>query len=395
MRRLTPLVWLLLLVPVRRGDAQGMVVHGKDIQQRATNPAVLAGTRVVRAGRADTLGTNDSVRLRPGVVVAVPTGKRATRDSTAGSAGDAHLDLPVRLLTVDAGGTQVLTLTIRVAPEGAGLTFNRSKQSFAGTVLIGLEDSLRRTQKIALAKMQLQITGDVDSLDRRIIDMDHTNIPWERVQLFARTPRDTVHVRIQAVFDPVGYAAPIPVERPQIEVRPLSPNIQGLGLDEVPVTIAIPQSMRGDTVRVTLWSDRGGLDVATLAVPPSGIAEVGLRSSGVGLNTVHAEIMGIATGEARVRYTLPWPFLVAAFLGGVLGTVIRRRKRHLALADFVAGIVLGLVSAIAYAIGLNLTGIDLNVRVGEAAVLIVAVLGAALELPGLTGLRKRVAGDGG
>ena len=35
-----------------------------------------------------------------------------------------------------------------------------------------------------------------------------------------------------------------------------------------------------------------------------------------------------------MRYTLPWPFLVAAFLGGVLGTVIRRRKRHLALADF-------------------------------------------------------------
>ena len=84
MRQLTLLVLLLFLVIVRRGDAQGMVVHGKDIQQRATNPAVLAGTRIVRAGRADTLGQNDSVRLRPGVVVAIPTGKGTTRDSTAG-----------------------------------------------------------------------------------------------------------------------------------------------------------------------------------------------------------------------------------------------------------------------------------------------------------------------
>ncbi len=49
------------------------------------------------------------------------------------------------------------------------------------------------------------------------------------------------------------------------------------------------------------------------------------------------------------------------------------------------------MSAVAYAIGLNLTGINLNVRVGEAAVLVVAALGAGLELPGLMGLRKRLA----
>ncbi len=65
MRQLTLLLWLLLILPVRRGDAQGMVVRGKDILSHAPNPAVLAGTRVVRAGRADALGKTDSVRLRP------------------------------------------------------------------------------------------------------------------------------------------------------------------------------------------------------------------------------------------------------------------------------------------------------------------------------------------
>ena len=93
---------------------------------------------------------------------------------------------------------------------------------------------------------------------------------------------------------------------------------------------------------------------------------------------------------------MPWPFLVAAILGGVGGTLLRRRRRKLALADFVAGVVAGLVSALAYAIGLNLTGFNLNVRFGEVVVLVVAALGAALELPGLTGLRKRLAaGDAG
>ena len=49
----------------------------------------------------------------------------------------------------------------------------------------------------------------------------------------------------------------------------------------------------------------------------------------------------------------------------------------------------GVVSAVAYAIGLNLTGVDLSVRVGEATVLVVAVLGATLDLPGLAVIRKR------
>ncbi len=157
------------------------------------------------------------------------------------------------------------------------------------------------------------------------------------------------------------------------------------------MTVTVPAFLRGDTLTVTVWSDHGGLEVGTLRIPPSGTGEVELRSTGVGRNTVHAEIAGVASGEAPVRYTLPWPFLIAAVLGGVLGTLIRRRTRQHARADFVAGIVAGLVSAVAYAIGLNLTGIDINVRVGGAAVLVVATLGAGLELPGLATLRKRIA----
>jgi uncharacterized membrane protein YeaQ/YmgE (transglycosylase-associated protein family) len=262
-------------------------------------------------------------------------------------------------------------------------------------VLIGIEDSLRKTEQIMLGRaMELQITSDADRVEPQTIRIAHTNIPWQRVTLFARSPRDTVQVRIRAVFDPEGYAVPIPVDRPRIDVRPASANIQGLGLEKVPVTVTVPAFLRGDTLTVTMWSDHGGLDAGTLRIPPSGTAEVALRSSGVGHNTVHAQIAGIAAGEAPIRYTLPWPFLVAAVLGGVLGTMIRRRQRRQARADFVAGIVAGLVSAIAYAIGLNLTGIDVNVRVGEAAVLVVAALGAGLELPGLATLRKRLAGSG-
>lgn len=397
--RLRILLIVFALVLCRRGEAQSSVLRRTDIQKRV-NPALLERAQYVSAGVRDTLKSNDTTPVRPGDVIAVPTGTGVKRDSspgsaTNGSATDEHVDLPVRLVTVDRSGTQVLTLSIRVAAEGGGLTFNEATKDFSGDVLIGIEDSARRNEQIALGRpMELQITSDAGRVEPQTIRIAHTNIPWQRVKLVARSPRDTVHVVIRAVFAPDGHAAPILVDRPRIEVRPAAANIQGLGLEAVRVTVTVPQFLRGDTVTLTLWSDNGGLDASTLRIPPSGTAEVGLRSSGLGRNTIHAEISGIALGQAPIRYTLPWPFLLAAVLGGVLGTLIRRREKRLARADFVAGIVAGLFSAVAYAIGLNVTGIDLNVRVGEAAVLVVATLGAGLDLPGLMAIRKRVAESG-
>jgi len=392
-----PVIFMLVLLSCALCGVAEAQVRRTDIQRRI-NPALLDRARIVSGGKTDPLGRNDTARVRPGEFVAVPTGALATRDSTPGTSTDKHVDLPVQIITVDRSGTQLLTLTIRVAAEGAGLSFDAANRTFSGIVLIGLEDSLRRTQRIDLGTqgMALQVTSDAGRVVPENVSISHTNIPWDTVRVLAANPHDTVHLLIRAVFKPEGYTAPILVDRPSIDVRPASSNIQGLGLEATPVSVTIPTFLRVDTVTVTLWSDRGGLDSGTIRVPPSGTSEIGLRSSGLGHNTVHAQIAGIASGEAPVRYTLPWPFLAAAILGGVAGTILRRRRRKLALADFVAGVVAGLVSALAYAIGLNLTGFNLNVRFGEVVVLVVAALGAALELPGLTGLRKRLAaGDAG
>jgi len=394
MRRLPSIMAVFFLILARAGDAQSMLVRRTDIVRHGgVDAKALETARFLNHGTSDTLTKADSVRLRPGQYVIIPTGTVATRDSAPGPVRDKHVDLPVRVITVDPSGTQLLTLTIRVAAEGAGLVFDAATHRFSGLVLIGLEDSLRRNKKIELGTggMDLQVTSNAGQVVPQNVSITHTNIPWDTVRVVALNPHDTVQLVIRAVFNPEGYAAPILVDRPSIDVRPASSNVQGLGLEATPVSVTIPMSLRGDTVTVTLWSDRGGLDAGTIRIPPSGTNEVGLRSSGIGRNTVHAEIAGVASGQAPVRFTLPWPFLVAAILGGVLGTLIRRRQRRQARADFVAGIVAGLVSAVAYAIGLNLTGINLNVRVGEAAVLVVAALGAGLELPGLTGLRKRLA----
>ncbi len=167
-------------------------------------------------------------------------------------------------------------------------------------------------------------------------------------------------------------------------------TVEGLGLEVVKVTVTVPEFLRGDSVALSLSSDRGGLDDATLIVPRSGTAETSLRSRGLGKNTLRVSLGDIAVGEAVVTYGFPWSFLVAALLGSVLGTLIARRGRQRARVDLSLGVLTGVLCAVAYAIGLNLTGLDINVRVGEAAVLVVAAVGAAFDLPGLAPLRKNL-----
>src|SRR6266852_3772645 len=155
-----PVIFMLVLLSCglcRVAEAQ---VRRTDIQRRI-NPAFLDRARIVSGGKTDTLGRNDTARVRPGEFVAVPTGAMATRDSTPGPMPDKHVDLPVQIITVDQSGSNVLTLTIRVAAEGAGLSFDPATHKFSGIVFIGLEDSVRRNQQIDLGKpgMALQVTS--------------------------------------------------------------------------------------------------------------------------------------------------------------------------------------------------------------------------------------------
>ncbi len=193
-----------------------MILRRSDLLKRVADTTAVASWRVIRQTGISQVAAAQQVTLKPGDVVVAPppptASKTPTLDSSPGDAPggapEKHVDLPNRYITPDQTGTALLTLTIRVAAEGGGLAFDARDRSFSGVVLIGLEDSLRRTERIPLGgRIELQLTSDVARVDPPTIQIDHTNIPWKRVQVFARSPRDTVHLRIQAVFDPEGYAA--------------------------------------------------------------------------------------------------------------------------------------------------------------------------------------------
>src|SRR3989442_9950590 len=100
-----PVIFMLVLLSCALCPVAEAQVRRTDIQRRI-NPAFLDRARIVSGGKTDTLGRNDTARVRPGEFVAVPTGALPTRDSTPGTSTDKHVDLPVQIITVDRSGTR-------------------------------------------------------------------------------------------------------------------------------------------------------------------------------------------------------------------------------------------------------------------------------------------------
>jgi uncharacterized membrane protein len=78
-----------------------------------------------------------------------------------------------------------------------------------------------------------------------------------------------------------------------------------------------------------------------------------------------------------VRFTLPWAFSISAILGGIVGVLAKRvqsksKKSKPMVVNLLAGIAIGILGAVAYAVGVNLTGYVPQAKVGEALILFVA-----------------------
>lgn len=345
--------------------------------------------RVVKRAGVDTLmvTADSSAAIRVGDVLVVPTGSRATIDTVAGN----HVDLPNRYVQADVTGQQLLTLSLRVAITGGGLRYDSSSQAFVGSVLVGLEDSMRPLERLSLSQpIPLQVTGDAEVVDPESFQLTHTNVPFASIRIRARPASDTVRLLIQPTFDPMGVPTPIPVMRPRIDLHASPEAVSAFGLQPATLTINAP-ALAGSAVVIS--SNRGSLDRDTLTLSDHGIAVTRIRSGAPGMARVRVAVGQIATGATVINFAIPWTFAVASLLGGLVGALIRGRLRNHRGArgvrtDLLLGLASGTLAAAAYTLGLNLTGFELDVRVGDAATFVVSALGAALDVPGLGRVRK-------
>ncbi len=391
--RILVCTWLGFACGGRIAVAQAKLTIPKaTIAQHLRRAGASGQLRVVNGAHIDTLPVtaDSSATIRRGEVLVVSTRQAATLDTVHG----AHLDLPNRYVEADASGQRVLSLRVRVSIAGGGLRYDRVAQAFEDTVWVGLEDSALQTEQVSLSKpIDLQVTGDVESVSPSALQIVHTNVPFAPVEIRARPSGDTVRLRIQPTFDPVGIPTPIPVIRPPVTLHISPEDVPAFGLQGATIVV---NALDFAGALVTLSSQRGTLEQDTLRLSPQGVGVARIRSGTPGTTSVRAEIGQLASGAATLHFALPWSFAVAGLLGGMIGAFIRSRTRDQgrvrgARTDLLLGLASGFLAATAYTLGLNLTGLELGVRIGDAATFVVAALGAALDLPGLGRVRRALA----
>lgn len=346
----------------------------------------------VGPGGIDTIRDDRAIVLDSGEVIVAtrPLHEQVvSRDSSAGIG--LHWDVPVSLIVPTESGPRTLRVTIQT---GGGLTYIPDQATFAGDVLVGLEDEERPYDRIVLTTpvliQTIPIGGEVTP---DTVSLAHTQIPLQRLRVTARSPGDSIALRIlYASQDPMDIQ--VPVRRAALAIAPARIRINGLGLEKARFAVTLPSDLDVDSLPVS---------ISSLLQPDARIAYAvagrpamfTVQSRGVGSDTLRAVGPHYVLGTlATVEYVLPWLFLAAALLGGMVGMTIREvtkegreSARDHINANALAGVLVGLLVAVAFAVGINLLPIAVSGPPVEAVVFVVAGLGAFL---GGTALRKAV-----
>ncbi len=392
----------------RPADAQPLpvTIDRSQLERLIDRSKTRTAISVVGGAQLDTVSTDAArLQLEPDRYLASVLDTVALMDTTSGRR---HLDLPIRYIRPDADARPSLSLSPAVEIEGGGLRFDPEDRQFRGRLLLGLEDSVQPAARRRLdPPIRFQLTSDAGAVEPRDLVITHTNIPFEVVGLESVVlDGDSVTVRVRPEFDPDGVSFRVPVHRPRLGLVPSTDRIQGFGFEAASLTVIAPDEAPADAGTVVLSATRGLPVPSTLVFSDDGVASGVIRSRGMGVATVTAASASaqLAPAAAEIEFVFPYWFMFATLIGAALGTVIARTRAQRrsepvsarrTSAEAVSGFAAGVLAAAAYAVGINLTGLALDVHFGEAAVLVIAALGAIYGLPGLGKAVPAVARLGG
>ncbi len=358
-------------------------------QARVTiDPHKIAGARfyVFKDAQAAPIQPAASpVALRSSQYVAFRTAGPTARTKAAD--GTVRWVAPLHVVGATPAGDSV-SLRAEVLLANDGLRFQSATGDFSGNLLVGLVDEVSPGNSRALGRsFDMQLIGAVDGFAPDHFALDHTNQPFIKIVVRSRTPPDSIKISLLPSFDPTPLDLWVPVQRPALTLRATPPRIMGFGLEAADLTVQVPPGAADSTIVAVLTSEpHGRPDPEQVRVLGRGAGVASIRSSSLGLTTVRAEAPPLQPATAVVEFVWPWGFLIAAVLGGFVGAIVRETRdrggNRRASAPIrvggntVVGMLVGIIVAVAYAVGINVLDVKPVVNAGEAGVFVLAALGA-------------------
>lgn len=292
--------------------------------------------------------------------------------------GVSRNELPFHIYGVKPDGKD-LNLVVVVDVDGGGMRPTPNAGGFVGTLRFGIIDKQSpNSQETLPTPVNFQVTADVDRVTPGAVSLKHTNLPFAPLTLFAASPGDRVAVQIRPSF---SITKPVKVDlsviRPELSIQISPRDIQGWGLEEAEITIEAPGMEQPENTEVRLSTTKGALDRSIVRLDKGGVGTAKIRSIGLGLAKVTAGSSRLKGADGKIQFTLPWAFGIATLLGAAIGVVAKKfgsksKGKRLTMTGLISGVALGILGAVAFAVGVNLTGYVPEAKVGEAVTFFVA-----------------------
>jgi hypothetical protein len=177
--------------------------------------------------------------------------------------------------------------------------------------------------------------------------------------------------------------------RPKLIFEKLPPTVQGYGFEAVQLTVQAMGLPNPGRHTVLLTADKGQIESdkpGEVGLDNRGIGSALLRSGGLGTALVTARLDILRGPEQQtVDFVAPVSFLAWALGGGLFGGFARLLAKRRALSAksaaraITAGVLLGLLVAVAYTQGVKLVTIPVAAGSGQALVALLAAFTALVD----------------
>ncbi len=295
------------------------------------------------------------------------------------------------LAMTDAGDPLDLSLVLESTKK---LRYITGDGNFIGNIFVQLKDHDSPTEvKDMSTAIQVVVSAPVDTIKPgTLIDITQTNY-FQNVTLAVKTPEEPTVVKLTPARSADPQEVEFGVTRPTLELRVGQDSILGFGLETATVTVQANGVDSPPSTAITVTSKKGRLNQNAISFDADGIARTFVRSRATGADLITAELSPFSDGADSVVYEKPWTWLIAVLLGAIVGIGIRLTMRAKqadknpgVAFDVSIGLLGGLMTAVLYALGVNILPLPLPNGFSEGLTFLLSALGGWVFPKWLSGL---------